>query len=166
MATRVPAQATSVIHPSRSLRATTSSATSASSRSLLNANARSRISASVTLIPSCTETMPAALCTAKWKSAPADRVAVVAVAGLWPGHRGWRAVIVKPGQGEFVSGLDVAGARKALTMSPPRYPALPDPALRLAVPADSIRQMRGTASTMSTAMMMIRPMRTIACSLR
>jgi len=100
------------------------------------------------------------------EAAPADRVAVVAVAGLWPGHRGWRAVIVKPGQGEFVSGLDVAGARKALTMSPPRYPALPDPALRLAVPADSIRQMRGTASTMSTAMMMIRPMRTIACSLR
>ena len=58
------------VHPSRSLRATTSPATSASSRSLLNANARSRISASVTLTCSWTETMAAALCTTKWKSAP------------------------------------------------------------------------------------------------
>ena len=41
--------------------------------------------------------------------AAADRVAVVAVAGLWPGHRRWRAVIVKPGQGEPVGGFEVAG---------------------------------------------------------
>src|SRR5436190_1725913 len=66
------ARRASAVHPSRSLRARTSSATSASSRSLLNAYARRRISASVTLIPSWTETMPAALCTAKWKSAPAS----------------------------------------------------------------------------------------------
>ena len=43
----------------------TSWATSASRRSLLNAYARSRMSASVTLMVSWTETIPAALCTAK-----------------------------------------------------------------------------------------------------
>jgi hypothetical protein len=99
------------------------------------------------------------------EAAPADRAAVVAVAGLWPGHRRWRAVIVKPGQGEFVSGLDVAGAEGAHDVTAPVSgcsqirPAAGG--ARRQHPPDA-----GTASTMSTAMMMIRPMRSIACSLR
>jgi hypothetical protein len=41
-----------------------------------------------------------------------------------------------------------------------------DPALWLASGIVSFRQMRGTASAMSTAMMMTRPMRIMARSLR
>ena len=50
-------------HQNSSLRDTTSSATSRSCRSWLKAYARSWMSASVTLIRSCTDTAPAALCT-------------------------------------------------------------------------------------------------------
>jgi hypothetical protein len=53
------------VHRSRSLRATTSPATSASRRSLLKADARRRMSGSVTLTPSWAKTMPAALCAIK-----------------------------------------------------------------------------------------------------
>jgi hypothetical protein len=104
---------------------------------------------------------------------PADRVAVVAVAGLWPGHQRWRAVIVKPGQGELASGLDVAGAEGAHDVTAPGTRVLPAPALQLAVRAGGFHRIPGTPSTnsaMSTTAMMVRavmigPMRTMARSL-
>ena len=95
-------------------------------------------------------------------AAPADRVAVVAVAGLWPGHWRRRAVIVKPCQCELVGGLDVAGAEGAHGCHRPGIRAVPGPASRLALRADGFHRMPDTPSTrramsaMSATAMMIR----------
>ena len=51
----------------------------------------------------------------------ADRVMALAIAVLWPGHRR-RAVILKPGQGRLVGGLDTSREVKVLTISSLGYP--------------------------------------------
>src|SRR6185437_14632964 len=90
---------------------------------------------------------------------PADRVAVVAAAGLVPGHGGWRAVIVELARGEPVSDLDGAGAEGVhyVTASVSgRSPVRPC-GWHCATPS--------TRSTISTTAMMIRPLKTMTRSL-
>jgi len=103
---------------------------------------------------------------------PAGRVMAVAVADLWPGHQRWRAVIVKPGQGELAGGPGGAGAEGAHDV-PSRYRGAAGPARRLAWRTGGFHRIPDTSSTrsaMSTTAMMIRPLmigpiRTMARSL-
>src|SRR5581483_6352163 len=64
----------------RSLRETTSAATSVNGRPVANACARRRTSASAMLTLRCTDTMPAAWCTTYWKLA-----SVSSAVASWPG---------------------------------------------------------------------------------
>jgi hypothetical protein len=80
-------------------------------------------------------------------------------------HRRWRAVVVEPGQGEAVGGLNIAQSESGHVVTARGHGALRGPALRLASGTGGFRQMRGTHSTrsaMGTTAMMIRLMRTMA----
>jgi hypothetical protein len=52
------------------------------------------------------------------RSHPADRAGLAAAAGLWPGSRWRRAVVIEPGEVEPVSGLNVAGGDGFHALSP------------------------------------------------
>jgi hypothetical protein len=79
----------------------------------------------------------------------ADRVMALAVNVLWSGHRRRRAVIVKPGQGELVRGLDTSREVKVLTISPLRYPGAARSGPAAGIFAGSFHQMPGTPSTIT-----------------